>query len=134
VKEPQAELMHYQLLAKAREAEIRALKKQCDEYRAVLRLSATQSEKALREKLTAALLERDALREELQRRSERPKSAGYINFMAVLDAATTLNAEQYANWVRDHSIELTLGFQRSGEDEPAVYARIQYSRAMGLGV
>lgn len=134
MKHTPTDLLRYELILQARDAEIAKLKSQCEKYRIALSISSSRAEKLLREKLAAVMLERDELREQLKRRSEVPKTNEYLNFMVILDAATTFNAADFADWVRDHQVELSVGFQRSGEDEPAVYARVQYSRAMGLGV
>lgn len=133
MKDTQTDILRYQLVIQSLESEIAKLKSLCERYRTALNISSSQAEKALREKLAAVLLERDSLREQLQRVSTRPREAAFANFLVTLDIATTFDAADYANWVRDHAVELSVGFQKSDEDDQAVYGRMQYVRSQGLG-
>lgn len=70
----------------------------------------------------------------------------YLNFCLKLSIATRIDMVDYANWIRDNQTELTIGFDRWMRDnerdlhadehrfELPVYGRMQYTRAMGLGV
>jgi len=134
VKTSKSTILGYQLLVQSRDAEIEWLRLKCEGYRAALNITSSQAERIMREQLAAVMLERDSLREQLARQTQRPESEGFLNFKVILAAATTFEADEYANWVRDHREQLAAGFKASGETDEAVYARVQYSRAMGLGV
>jgi len=76
----------------------------------------------------------------------RPLENAYINFCDWLSIATQFDLVKYANWLRDNELQITIGFDRYLRDnekdllpeehrfEMPVYGRMQYSRAMGLGV
>ena len=134
MKTSKSTILGYQLLVQSRDAEIERLRLKCEGYRAALNITSSQAERILREQLSAVTLERDSLREQLARQTQRPESEGFLNFKVILASATTFEADEYANWVRDHREQLAEGFKASGETDEAVYARVQYSRAMGLGV
>ena len=134
MKSAHSAILQYQLLLESREAEIQRLIHERECYRTALNISSSASEKILREKLAAVTLERDSLREQLTRQTQRTQSEGLLDFKIILAVATTFEADEYANWVRDHREQLAEGFRQSGEDDEAVYARCQYARSMGLGV
>lgn len=60
--------------------------------------------------------------------------AAYLKFRIRLEVATGFDLAAYADWVRDHAVALSIGFTRSGEDDAAVYGRMQYARSTGIGV
>lgn len=58
-----------------------------------------------------------------------------LNFILKLSIATQIDLIAYADWIRANRIELSVGYVKSGEDDAAVYARMQYVRTMrGVGV
>jgi len=69
-----------------------------------------------------------------------------LNLKLRLHFATQFDAADYANWVRDNAARLTVGFDQWLRDqegdihpseqgiEMSVYGRMQYCRAMGIGV
>lgn len=76
----------------------------------------------------------------------RPFCDSYVNLKLRLHFATRLDMVDYANWVRENRTKLSIGFDQylreHGADihpseqviEMSVYGRMQFSRAMGLGV
>lgn len=64
----------------------------------------------------------------------REYSEAYLNFCFWLSDATRIDPIAYANWIREHASKVRVGYVRSGEDNPFVYGRMQFTRAIGTGV
>lgn len=59
----------------------------------------------------------------------------YQRFRLWLEHATNIDMARYAEWVRDHQVELSVNFVKSEEDDAAVWGRMQYSRSvLGIGL
>jgi len=69
-----------------------------------------------------------------------------LNLKLRLHLATQFDATDYANWVRDNAVRLSVGFDQWLRDqegdihpseqvvEMSVYGRMQYARSTGIGV
>jgi len=80
------------------------------------------------------------------KRNIRPLCDAYLNFVLKLSLATTIDVTQYADWLRANAPAVAAGFDQwlrhnEGNIHPSeqitemsIYGRMQFSRAMGLGV